>query len=101
AGGAGGLGGLGAFMNDPEIMTALQDPDVQTAFAEISSNPAKIADYQNNPKVRKIMEKIAGKFGGGGAGGMGGMGGFPGGMGGFPGGMGGSSTSPNSANDLD
>ncbi|CAF0802526.1 unnamed protein product [Didymodactylos carnosus] len=112
AGGAGGLGGLGAFMNDPEIMAALQDPVVQTAFAEISSNPAKIAEYQNNPKVRKIMEKIAGKFGGAGGGGgmpggMGGMPGFPGGMGGmggFPGGMGGmggGSSSANSANDLD
>lgn len=35
AGGAGGadLGGLGAMMNDPEIMEALQDPDVQKAFA--------------------------------------------------------------------
>lgn len=33
--GAGGadLGGLGAMMSDPEIMEALQDPDVQKAFA--------------------------------------------------------------------
>ena len=27
------LGGLGAVMNDPEILEALQDPDVQKAFA--------------------------------------------------------------------
>jgi len=104
-GGMGGMGGLGAFMNDPEIMTALQDEDVQKAFSEISTNPSKIADYQNNPKVRKIMEKIAGKFGGGGAGGMGGMGGmggFPGGMGGFPGGPApGSGPTNSTANDLD
>lgn len=32
-GGLGGLGGLGAVMNDPEILEALQDPDVQKAFA--------------------------------------------------------------------
>jgi hypothetical protein len=46
--------------------------------------------YQNNPKVKRLIDKLASKFGGagGGAGGMGGMGGFPGmgGMGGgFPG----------------
>ena len=27
------LGGLDAVMNDPEILEALQDPDVQKAFA--------------------------------------------------------------------
>ena len=34
-GGMGGadLGGLGAMMNDPEILEAMQDPDVQRAFA--------------------------------------------------------------------
>ena len=34
-GGMGGadMGGLGAMMNDPEILEALQDPDVQKAFA--------------------------------------------------------------------
>ena len=32
-GGGADLGGLGAMMNDPEIMEALQDPDVQKAFA--------------------------------------------------------------------
>jgi len=109
AGGMGGLGGLGAFMNDPEIMSALQDEDVQKAFSEISTNPAKISDYQNNPKVRKIMEKIAGKFGGAGAGGGMGGPGFPGGMGGmggmgggFPGGSApGSGATHSTANDLD
>ena len=43
--------------------------------------------YQNNPKVKKLIDKLASKFGGG-AGAGGGMGGFPGmgGMGGgFPG----------------
>lgn len=32
-GGGADLGGLGAVMNDPEILEALQDPDVQKAFA--------------------------------------------------------------------
>jgi hypothetical protein len=32
-GGGADLGGLGAMMNDPEILEALQDPDVQKAFS--------------------------------------------------------------------
>ncbi|CAF4234796.1 unnamed protein product, partial [Adineta steineri] len=93
-GGEADLGGLGAMMNDPEIMEALQDPDVQKAFAEVSSDPSKLAAHQSNPKVRKVMEKLAGKFGG--AGGPMGGGGFPG----FPGDMGGGADAF-SSNDLD
>ncbi|CAF3904606.1 unnamed protein product [Rotaria sp. Silwood2] len=92
-GGRGDLGGLGAVMNDPEILEALQDPDVQKAFAEVSTDPSKLAAHQSNPKVRKIMEKLANKFGGAG-GSMGG--GFPG----FPGGMGGGAGA-SAATDLD
>lgn len=32
-GGRGDLGGLGAFMNDPEILEALKDPEVCQAFS--------------------------------------------------------------------
>jgi hypothetical protein len=32
-GGGADLGGLGSVMNDPEILEALQDPDVQKAFS--------------------------------------------------------------------
>ena len=41
-GGMGGadLGGLGSVMNDPEILEALQDPDVQRAFAVRSLTPS-------------------------------------------------------------
>lgn len=62
------------------------------AFSDITSNPANIAKYQNNPKVMAFITKMSSKVGGMGGmgGGMPGMGGFPGGMpGGFPGGMGG------------
>ncbi|CAF0746222.1 unnamed protein product [Adineta steineri] len=93
-GGEADLGGLGAMMNDPEIMEALQDPDVQKAFSEVSSDPSKLAAHQSNPKVRKVMEKLAGKFGG--AGGPMGGGGFPD----FPGDMGGGADAF-SSNDLD
>ena len=62
-------------------------------FQDVSTDPSKLAAHQSNPKVRKVMEKLASKFGG--AGGPGGPmgGGFPG----FPGGAGGGSET----NDLD
>ena len=34
------------------------------AFQEISTNPANIAKYQNNPKVQEIIKKLSKKFGG-------------------------------------
>ena len=65
----GGMGGagmeqLGALFQDPEVMAAFQDPEVARAFQDISSNPANIAKYQNNPKVQALINKIAGKMGG-------------------------------------
>mgnify|MGYP001800755990 FL=1 len=44
--------GLGDILNDPELLAAFQDPDVSTAFMEISQNPAAAEKYKNNPKVR-------------------------------------------------
>ena len=41
----------------------LQDPEVAAAFQDISSNPANISKYQNNPKVQALINKMAGKFG--------------------------------------
>lgn len=45
-------------------------------FQDVSTDPSKLAAHQSNPKVRKVMEKLASKFGGAG-GPMGGGGGFP------------------------
>jgi len=78
------MGGLGGLFSDPELMEALNDPEVAAAFAEITQNPANLMKYQGNPKVMKLITKMAGKMGGGGMGGM--MGGMPG-MGGMFGGM--------------
>lgn len=39
-----------------------QDPEVAAAFQDISTNPANIAKYQNNPKIQKLMKKMAQKF---------------------------------------
>jgi len=125
-GGFGGMGGMGGLFSDPELMAAMADPEMAKAFQDITSNPANIMKYQNNPKVMALLTKMAGKMGGGGGGmggmpGMGGMGGMPGmggmggmpGMGGFPGmgGMGGMGAAepetsapkppPSSTDDLD
>merc|ERR1719431_434529 len=75
----GDMGGLGGLFNDPEMMAAFSDPEVAAAFKDISSNPANIMKYQNNPKVMALVNKMASKMGGmGGMPGMGGMGGMPG-----------------------
>merc|ERR1711874_937775 len=94
--GMGGMpGGMGGLFSDPELLESLSDPEVAAAFEDITSNPANIMKYQGNPKVMKLLTKMAGKMGGGGLGGMfGGMGGMPGGMGGMPGGMGGAAPPP-------
>jgi len=86
-GGMPGAGGLPDIFNDPEIMAAFQDPEVMQAFADVSQNPMNMGKYQNNPKVQKVMEKMAQKMGGGG-GGM--FGGAPGAGAGGPFGFGGS-----------
>ncbi len=39
---------------------------MQTAFADIQSNPGNIAKYQNDPKMQKVMEKLEAKISGGG-----------------------------------
>ncbi|VDP45783.1 unnamed protein product, partial [Schistosoma margrebowiei] len=69
------------LFNDPELMSAIQDPEVMKAFSEVCSNPAAMDKYKNNPKVMKVIEKMKNRFGGGGGGGA-----MPGGM---PFGMGG------------
>lgn len=54
----------------------MQDPEIAEAFKEISTNPANILKYQNNPTIMAFINKMASKFGGAG---------FPGMMGGMPG----------------
>ena len=62
----------------------MKDPEVAQAFQDVSANPQNYAKYENNPKIKSVINKMASKFGAGmGMGGMGG-GGFPGFPGGFP-----------------
>ena len=36
------------------------------AFQDVSKNPANISKYENNPKVKKVIEKLQKNFGAGG-----------------------------------
>lgn len=65
-GAAGGMPDLNALFSDPELVTAMQDPEVMAAFQDVSQNPANMSKYQNNPKVKKVIEKLQSKFGGAG-----------------------------------
>ncbi|KOX76838.1 Hsc70-interacting protein [Melipona quadrifasciata] len=76
-----GMGDFYKFLNDPDVLSAFQDPEVAEAFKEISTNPTNIFKYQSNPKIMAFINKMASKFGG--AGNM--PDGFPGMMGGMPG----------------
>lgn len=39
-----------------------QDPEVQAAFKDVQANPANISRYENNPKVKRVLEKLSAKF---------------------------------------
>ncbi|XP_050456901.1 putative protein FAM10A4 [Cataglyphis hispanica] len=65
------------FLKDPDVLQTFQDPEVAEAFKEISTNPANVLKYQNNPKIMALINRMASKFGG--------VGGMPGSMPGFPG----------------
>ena len=34
------------------------------AFQDVSKNPENIKNYENNPKVKSVIEKLQSKFGG-------------------------------------
>lgn len=117
--GAGGMPGgippgMEALFSDPEIVAAMQDPEVAPKLASLMSNPAAAMSMMGDPKMGPLIQKIMAKMMGGGMGGMpgmGGMGGMPGmgGMGGMPRGgfgggaapRGGAAPKGNSNDDLD
>ncbi|CUG89536.1 Hsc70-interacting protein, putative [Bodo saltans] len=85
--GAGGIPpGMEALFSDPEIVAAMQDPEVAPKLAQLMSNPAAAMQMMGDPKMGPLIQKIMAKMMGGGMGGMGGMPGM-GGMGGMPGGF--------------
>ncbi|XP_034045300.1 hsc70-interacting protein [Thalassophryne amazonica] len=62
-GAAGGMAGFGEFLNDPELLSAMKDPEVMAAFQDVAQNPANISKYQNNPKIMTLVTKLSAKFG--------------------------------------
>lgn len=48
------------------LHTMSQDPEVQAAFKDVQANPANISRYENNPKVKRVLEKLSAKFQGSG-----------------------------------
>lgn len=51
--------GFDKILKDPEILGLIKDPTVMAAYMDIMKNPANMLKYQNNPKVKKLMEKLA------------------------------------------
>eukprot|EP00727_Mastigamoeba_balamuthi_P003094 m51a1_g12782 hypothetical protein (332) ;mRNA; f:2745-4118 len=69
AGRCGGCPGAGGFnpaelMNDPEVAAAMADPATRAKLLEALGNPAKLAEASSDPKIAKIIERLAAKFGG-------------------------------------
>lgn len=54
---------LADLLQDPDLMASLQDPEVMAAFQDVSQNPANIKNYENNPKIKRVIEKLSSKFG--------------------------------------
>jgi len=50
------------ILADPELAQAFQNPKVQQAIMELSSNPMAMMKYQNDPEIMNLMTKIATVF---------------------------------------
>ena len=78
---------MSGLMSDPEVQEAMKNPKVLQALQELMSgpggpmglmsNPGKLQQLMMDPDVGPVLQKLMGKFMGGGGGGMGGMGGMP------------------------
>jgi len=77
-GGGGSTGGmpfgmnpetLQQIMSDPEMLAAMQDPSFMAKLSDIQKNPENISKYQNDPTVKRLINKFSNMFGGGGSGG--------------------------------
>ena len=59
-----GMPGLNEILSDPEVLAAMQDPEVTVTFRDMAQNPEKMSKYQSNPKVMNLISKLSAKFGG-------------------------------------
>ena len=67
---------ISKLMGDPELAMAFQNPKIQQAVMDCSSNPNNIMKYQNDPEIMNVFMKLATMFPGATDGGMP-MGGMP------------------------
>ena len=58
------------IMSNPELTAAFQNPKVQAAIMDCSSNPMNITKYQDDKEIMDVFEKISGLFPGMGGPGM-------------------------------
>ena len=54
---------ISKVMGDPSLLEGFDDPEVMKAVEEISKDPSAMMKYQNNPKVIKFYQKMAGFVG--------------------------------------
>ena len=53
---------LTKIMQDPELAQAFQNPKVQQAVMDCSTNPMNITKYQDDPEIMSTFEKLAAMF---------------------------------------
>ncbi|KAH6990957.1 heat shock protein STI1 [Ilyonectria sp. MPI-CAGE-AT-0026] len=46
------------LMNDPEIMSVMQDPVMQSILQQAQSDPAALQEHMRNPQVRSKIQKL-------------------------------------------
>jgi len=49
---------MNKILSDPDILAALSDPSTQQKMQEIMTDPSKMAQYQNDPKIMNIFAKL-------------------------------------------
>ena len=53
---------LTKIMQDPELAQSFQNPKVQQAVMDCSTNPMNITKYQDDPEIMSTFEKLAAMF---------------------------------------
>ena len=59
---------ISKLMGDPELAMAFQNPKIQQAVMDCSSNPNNIVKYQSDPEIMNVFMKLATMFPGAGGG---------------------------------
>lgn len=50
------------ILSDPELAQAFQNPKVQSAIMELSTNPMAMVKYQNDPEIMGLITKLSAVF---------------------------------------